>query len=236
MVPNNVQLNITTHKVCIATFDDGKANAVDPTWVDALESTVAFARDNKAQALVLRGRARYFSAGLNLKVVPGLSPDDFRDFSFRYSDLILDLLELSIPTIAVVEGHALAAGAVALLACDYRIGLRGDYKVGLNETQIGLPLPTFCLEIARSKLGDRAMHVGVLEGNSFAPDAAREIGYLTDVVDPESFEDDLEQTITRVRMLAGEAYATTKKRMYAKIVAEGKISARAEFEAANRPI
>jgi enoyl-CoA hydratase len=54
------------------------------------------------------------------------------------------------PVVMVCTGHALAAGALILLTGDTRIGVRDDFKIGLNETAIGLALPTFALELAKA--------------------------------------------------------------------------------------
>ena len=60
-----------------------------------------------------------------------------------------------VPVIVACTGHAVAAGALLLLGADYRIGARGEFRIGLIETQIGMVLPRWAVELARERLSVR---------------------------------------------------------------------------------
>ena len=60
-----------------------------------------------------------------------------RDF-FR---LMRALAASPIPTVAAITGHAPAGGAVLSIFCDARVMAEGDFRIGLNEVQVGLSLP-----------------------------------------------------------------------------------------------
>src|SRR5207245_10148347 len=64
----------------------------------------------------------------------------------------LALLALPQPTVAMVNGHTIAGGLVLALACDYRLGVDGDYRIGLNEVAIGASYPKVAFEIVRLRL------------------------------------------------------------------------------------
>ncbi len=51
--------------------------------------------------------------------------------------------------VAACTGHAVAAGALMVLACDLRIGVDGPVKIGLNEVAIALTLPPWALALDR---------------------------------------------------------------------------------------
>ena len=58
-----------------------------------------------------------------------------------FFDAARALLESPVPVVAAMAGHAPAGGCVLALCCDYRIMAEGPYRIGLNETQVGLVAP-----------------------------------------------------------------------------------------------
>ena len=65
----------------------------------------------------------------------------------RGSKMARRILSFPTPVIGVSTGHCIAMGAFLMLACDYRIGAAGDFKVGLNETIIGMTMHNFGIEL-----------------------------------------------------------------------------------------
>ena len=67
--------------------------------------------------------------------------------------LSLRIFDFPRPVVIGCSGHALALGAIMLLAADYRVGRRGPkFKIGLNEVAIGMTAPVFAIELARNKV------------------------------------------------------------------------------------
>jgi enoyl-CoA hydratase len=130
--------------------------------------------------------------------------------AFGAADGIFRLWTLRKPTVAMVNGHAVAGGCILALACDFRIAASGALKIGLNETAIGLPLPTGAFEIARLALPRRhARHV-LLEAGLYGPEAARQVGLVDEVVAPGDLET---RASALARTLGGHptaAYAANK--------------------------
>src|SRR5262249_41084619 len=117
-----------------------------------LLAALAGARDDAAvRAVVLTGAGRFFSAGFDLGAPRRDAPAVAR-LNGLYRDAHVALLALPKPTLAMLNGHAIAGGLVMALACDYRLGLDGDYRVGLNEVAIGASFPCAALEIVRLRL------------------------------------------------------------------------------------
>src|SRR5439155_1161131 len=115
------------------------------------------ARDDDAvRAVVLTGHGRFFSAGLDLRggidfqalSSTGTPTDPF----LRLSSCLLTFLCFPKPAVAMLRGHAIAGGLILLLACDYRLGLDGEYRIGLNEVAIGASFPKAAFEIVRLRL------------------------------------------------------------------------------------
>lgn len=197
-------------------IDDGKANALSPSLLDALNRELDRA-EKDASAVVLIGRPGRFCAGFDLSVM-GAGGDAMRSLVATGGELCTRLFEFPKPVVAAVTGHALAAGILVVAVCDYRVGARGSFKLGLNEVAIGLALPHFGREIARERISKRHLDRAVVHAELYAPDAAVDAGYLDEVVPP----DDVVATATghalRLAQLDGAAFAHTKRALHADAV------------------
>jgi enoyl-CoA hydratase len=90
-------------------------------------------------ALIVTGAGNCFSAGLDLKALPSYDRAQQQAMVMQVNRLFGGLYGLRLPTIAAVNGHAIAGGVILTLCCDYRIGAEGDYKLGLAEARVGVP-------------------------------------------------------------------------------------------------
>ena len=138
-------------------MDDGKVNVMRPAMLTALHAAFDRAAEEQVVA-VLSGRPNIFSAGFDLKVIRGSSPANLQAMLSLGAELALKLLSFPTPVITVVEGSAFPMGAFLALASDWRIGAAGDWRIGLNEVQIGIPVPRFGLEVARQRLHPACRH------------------------------------------------------------------------------
>ena len=107
-------------------------------------------------------------------------------------------------------GHAIAAGALVLLAADTRLGASGAFKYGLNETAIGMSLPPFGMEMAKSRLSKRHQTQAIIQAELYEPDMAQQVGYLDQVLAPEQLHAQALQQAAALAELPNEAYANTK--------------------------
>jgi enoyl-CoA hydratase len=197
--------------VAVLRFDDGKVNALSYAAIEALQAGLDRAEAD-ADAVCLVGREGKFSAGFDLSVMTA-GPDAARDLLKAGGELILRLYLLPRPVVAAVTGHALAAGALLVLACDVRIGADVPAKIGLNETSIGMPLPLFALELAQDRLAPEARVRATLGAEVYDPQGAARVGYLDRVAPAGSVVD---EAIGEARRLGGYAsgpYALTKRLM-----------------------
>src|SRR3712207_1415367 len=129
--------------VAVLRIEHGRVGALDVELLDALSEAVT-ASD---RALVLTGSGSSFSAGVDLRrILDGGRP---------YTDKLLAALSRTFramfdhprPTVAAVNGHAIAGGCVLALACDLRLMSAG--RIGLAELAVGVPFPTSALEIVQ---------------------------------------------------------------------------------------
>lgn len=211
--------------VAVVTMDDGKANALSHEMLDALDEALSRA-EKGAKALVIAGREGKFCAGFDLKTMMA-GPESVAKLLTKGNAFLMRLYAFPLPVVAACTGHALAGGALFLLACDLRVGAEGAFKVGLNEVQIGLPLPLFGRELAKARLSKRHLQQATVMARIYAPAEACDAGYLDRVVATESLAETAKEEAERLSGLSPQAYALTKRRMR-----EGTIAAIADgFEA-----
>ena len=191
--------------VAVVRFDDGKANVLSYAALNALSAALDRAEAD-ADALCLVGREGKLSAGFDLAVMTA-GPDAARGLVAQGCDLLLRVYEHPQPAVVAVTGHALAAGALLVLACDVRIGADVPAKIGLNETSIGMPLPLFAVALAEDRLTRTHLSRATVGAEIYDPAGAVAAGYLDRVVPVDAVEG---EAIAEARRLA--AYSTTAYR------------------------
>jgi len=197
--------------VAVITMDDGKANALSHEMLDALEAALDRA-EKEAKAVVLAGREGKFCAGFDLQTMMA-GPESAAGLLTKGGAFLMRVYAFPLPVVASCTGHALAGGALLLLTCDMRIGAEGSFKLGLNEVQIGLPLPLLGRELAKDRLSKRHLTAATVMARIYAPKEALDAGYLDVVVAPEELASTAEQHAKRLAGLSPHAFAITKKRM-----------------------
>lgn len=196
------------------TLDDGKVNAMSQAFFDALNAALDRAERERPAALVITGRAGVFSAGLDLKLLPTLSPDALQATLRAFGHTMLRVFACPLPTIAAVSGHAIAGGAFLMFACDRRLIADGAYKVHMNEVAIGLSVPSWAVAIASAAVPSRWHLEAMCFARAYTPDEALEKGMIDAVVRPA--ERLLDEANAAAQALAGldrAGYALTKRRL-----------------------
>ncbi len=198
------------NSVALLRLDDGKANSIEDTFVRELHAALDRA-EAEAQAVVIEGREGFFSGGLDLKVLPTMTPEQLREFMGIYAQAMYRLWLHPMPVVAAVTGHMIAGGAVLALCCDRRLGAEGNYRVGMNEVAIGLPLPAFAWEIAAYSIPTKARIDALLFGEIYDPTRAVAAGFLDRLVPADQVLTTAFEEATRLAMLPTFAVAQTKR-------------------------
>ena len=194
--------------IAIVTMDDGKANAISLTMLDAVNACLDEAES--ADVLVLTGRPDRFSASFDLKFMGGAEPEDVRRLVTGGGKLAMRLFTWKQPVVIASTGHAIAMGSFLLLGGDTRISARGAYKVGANETAIGMTLPGFAVELPRARLNPMYLTESLIQGRLYTPDEAVPVGWLDRVVEPDELMDAAMAEAERLKPLSGGAYYRNK--------------------------
>lgn len=207
---------VTTRKegdVFVITFDDGKANALSHAAIDALGAALTEAEEGGARALVIAGRPGRFCAGFDLSVMQK-GMDAARELVAAGARMLLRVYMFGAPVVLACTGHAMAGGAVFLLAADHVIGVDGEFKIGLNEVSIGMPLPVFAVELARARLAPQALTAATQLACTYGPRGAMQAGYLHQVAAPDKLlPDAMELASALAKGLSPQAFRGTRERL-----------------------
>lgn len=194
--------------VAVVAMDDGKANVLGHDTLDALQGALDRA-EAEASAFLLVGRPGRFSAGFDLSVMTA-GEEPMRALVIAGAEFLARLLVFPMPVVAACTGHAVAAGSLMLLAADERIGAEGDFKIGLNEIAIGMPLPHFVIEMARYRMPPSAFD-RILLGQVLSPPAAMAAGFLDRAVPAETVTTEATAAATALAELRTGAVRRSKR-------------------------
>jgi len=175
-------------RIAHVTITNGKANALSPAVIAAIGDALTRAEDageDAVGAVLLTSTPGMFSGGFDLKVM--------REGAAAAGKLVTDGGELfsrifgaPIPVIAACTGHAVAAGALLLMGCDYRVGALGEFQIGLIETKLGMVLPRWAVELSRERLSVRHFQQATVGARMYEPTTAVDAGFLDAAVPPEA--------------------------------------------------
>jgi enoyl-CoA hydratase/carnithine racemase len=149
---------------------------------DHMRRLVAEIGEAGGRPLLLTGADSTFSAGLNLKEVASLDAAGMTRFLQLLDAVMRALYEYAGPTVACVNGHAIAGGCVLALCCDWRVAVdRADVRIGLNEVALGLEFPPMIMNLVRDRVPRRHVERVVLEAGLHDPRTARDLGLVDEV-------------------------------------------------------
>jgi enoyl-CoA hydratase len=196
------------NNVATITLQNGKVNAFSHQLIDELHVALDKAEEARA-VVVLTGQPGMFSAGYDLSVMKQ-SMEVAMQLVEKGSRLTRRMLSFPFPIIAACTGHAVAKGAFVLLAADYRIGLQGNFKIGLNEVAIGMTMHHAGVELARGRLVPVFFNRSVILAEMVSPDDAVKAGFLDLVVEQDAFAQTVASAAQSLSKLNMKAHHQTK--------------------------
>jgi enoyl-CoA hydratase/carnithine racemase len=163
----------------------GPVNALNPELCGALSAALADAARDGVQGLVLSGGPKVFSAGLDVPYLLSLG-DDRAALTAAWEsffDAARALAAFPSPVVAAIAGHAPAGGCVLALCCDYRVMASGPFRIGLNETQVGLVAPEGIQHLLRRVVGLHRAERLLVAGDLVEAERAHAIGLVDELTD-----------------------------------------------------
>jgi Delta3-Delta2-enoyl-CoA isomerase len=193
-------------------------NRFHPDWLGAVSDAIdQVAGAEGPRALVTSATGKFWSNGLDLEWVGG-HREQFGDYVLSVQEVFARVLELSVPTVAALQGHTFAAGAMLALAHDFRV-MRADRGFFcLPEVDIHIPFSAGMAALIQSRLSPQVAHEAMTTGRRYGGTEALVAG----IVDATAEEDEvLTAALQRAAALAGKAapvLGTIKERMYAPVL------------------
>jgi enoyl-CoA hydratase/carnithine racemase len=198
----------------IVQLNRGTANSLNLQLLEELVSAMkTLENDTDVRGVVLTGKERFFSAGLD--VIELFNYDDLQmtDLFITLAKAVKTLFLFEKPLVASITGHSPAGGCILAIGCDYRIMAEGNYKIGLNEIPVGIVMPEFIFQVMSYWIGKGKAFQHISEGKLIAPQDALALGLIDKVV-PET--DVLEQSIAQLKKylaLDANTWTQSKKNM-----------------------
>ena len=197
--------------IATLTLDDGKRNALSPDMIAAVnEAFDQAARDNAG--IVLTGREDVFSAGFDLKVMKKGGGAALGMLAAGYA-LPAKVLNHPLPVVTACNGHVLAMGLFTMLASDYIIGRRGDFRVAANEVAIGMVMPRIAAAMLEHRLTPAAYQRAVTLAEYFDVETAGKVGFFDELADDGDVLSRATAKAQELKQLHAPSHSTSKRRI-----------------------
>lgn len=211
-------------------LDRPPVNALSPELILALRKAIQVALGEGARALILSGAHGRFSGGLDIPVLLGLDRSAMANLWRDFYGLLGAIAGSTVPIVAAITGHAPAGGTVLALFCDWRVMAEGDYKIGLNEVKVGLPLPPIILAGLRRLVGPRHAERLAVSGELFSSHEALRLGLVDELASPETVVHRALEVCQQLVALPTEAMTSTRRAARADLVALFETSLKPELQ------
>lgn len=175
-----------------------KRNAISYELIDDVTAALKQAAASEALVLILTGAGSSFCAGMdldNLKQLLGRAPEQNLKDSETMAGLFRTLYDFPKPTIAAVNGPAIAGGTGLATLCDFTLAVP-EAKFGYTEVRIGF-VPGIVSSYLVAIVGEKRARDLLLTGRIFGAEEALRIGLVTEIVPPDHL-------MPRARRLAAE--------------------------------
>jgi enoyl-CoA hydratase/carnithine racemase len=199
------------------THDDNRFNPdSDAEWNEALDEVEASAGP---AALVTTGTGKFYSNGLDLDRLTGGGTTPLLEYIPVMLRLFARLLRLPVVTVAAINGHAFAAGAMMTLTHDFRVMRRDRGYWCLPEADLGMPLSPGMNDLIAARLSPQVAHEAIVTAKRYPAEQAEATAIVDEVADEDEV---LERAVARAATHAAKdrgAIVALRTRLYGEVIA-----------------
>lgn len=189
-----------------------KRNAISYELIDDVTAALKQAAQSSAKVLILTGAGSAFSAGMdleNLKGLLGRTQEQNLEDSRTMAGLFRALYDFPRPTIAAVNGAAIAGGTGLATLCDFTLAVP-EAKFGYTEVRIGF-VPGIVSSYLIANVGEKRARDLLLTGRLFSAEEAYRFGLVTEIVAPDQLMPRALQLASQLMENSPASLETTKR-------------------------
>jgi enoyl-CoA hydratase len=209
---DHVSLRDDDAGVVVLSVDRPPANAMDVALLGDLLVAFEQVASDPPRALVLAGRPGFFSAGADLKLVPGYGPQEQRQMVASINSMALGVYELPCPVIGAITGHAIAGGLVLALCTDVRVASSAG-RYGLTEVKVGVPYPQAAIGVVAAELAPHAARVLALGNELIDAGECLRLGVFDEIVEADGVLPRALELAASLAAFPSDVYARTKQQL-----------------------
>jgi len=183
MTYRTLHLELTGEIAMITLSRPEKRNAISPEMITELLSAFSEVEASPARVLLLTGAGKSFCSGMDLEALKALAAQSLaeqREDADRLARLFLRIWSFPKPTIAAVNGHAIAGGCGIATLCDFTVAVP-EAKFGYPEVRIGF-LPAVVSIFLVRQIGEKRARELLLTGRTIDAAEAHRLGLVTQIV------------------------------------------------------
>ena len=203
--------------VFVLDLGDGE-NRFHPDWIAAVGTALdEVEKADGPRALVTAATGKFWSNGLDLEWLTAHA-DDYHDYVVSVHQLFARVLSLPLVTVAALQGHTFAAGAMLSLAHDFRV-MRADRGYWcLPEADISIPFTPGMSALIQSRLTPRTAHEAMVTARRYGGADAAAAGIVDQAVDEDAVRSTAIELAQAQVNKAGDTVGTIKSRMYGPVL------------------
>jgi methylglutaconyl-CoA hydratase len=187
-------------------------NAISYELIDELLRALEEVKNSSAHVLIVTGAGKAFCSGMdldNLKALTDRTPEQNLEDSRKMASVFRSLYDFPKPTIAAVNGAAVAGGTGIATLCDFTLAVP-DAKFGYTEVRIGF-VPAIVSTFLLRQVGEKIARALLLTGRLFDAQEALRIGLINEIVPPERLLDRARELATQIMENSPMSLAYTKR-------------------------
>jgi enoyl-CoA hydratase/carnithine racemase len=194
-------------------------NALNGELLLELRREFEQAPDEGVRGLILSGAPGRFSAGLDVPTLLTLDRAGMGEYWRTFFGCLTAYAACRVPVVAAITGHSPAGGAVLAVYADRRVMADGDFRIGLNEVQVGLYPGPVIHRVFQRVVGTRHAADLLATGALVDPRRALDVGFVDEVTPPDEVVPRAKAWLDHVLALPPQAYARTRALVRADLVA-----------------